>query len=166
MAGVSRLPDTSEQLTARCAELVDGSGCETAEAHPYRSPAEAPLRKLTVDLIKTYRKINEVYYSKKKRPHGGGSGGGSDKKKGRQDEWDDENHDYRVRPGEVWMDRYEIESLIGKGSFGQVSRATRNFRCFPFLYTIYTHQYTAHLHVCMYSAFNKATAVVQSVETH
>ena len=60
MAGVTRLPDTSEQLTARCAELVDGSGCETAEAHPYRSPAEAPLRKLTVDLIKTYRKINEV----------------------------------------------------------------------------------------------------------
>ena len=60
MAGVTRLPDTSEQLTARCAELVDGAGCETAEAHPYRSPAEAPLRKLTVDLIKTYRKINEV----------------------------------------------------------------------------------------------------------
>ena len=22
--------------------------------------------------------------------------------------------------GEIWMDRYEIESLIGKGSFGQV----------------------------------------------
>ena len=78
--------------------------------------------------------LPQVYYSKKKRPHGGGSGGGSDKKKGRQDEWDDENHDYRVRPGEVWMDRYEIESLIGKGSFGQVSRATRNFHCFPILY--------------------------------
>ena len=27
---------------------------------PFRSPAHAPLRKLTVDLIKTYRKINEV----------------------------------------------------------------------------------------------------------
>ena len=26
----------------------------------YRSPGHAPLRKLTVDLIKTYRKINEV----------------------------------------------------------------------------------------------------------
>ena len=66
---------------------------------------------------------HQVYYSKKKRPHGGG-GGGSDKKKGRQDEWDDENHDYRVRPGEIWMDRYEIESLIGKGSFGQVWRTS------------------------------------------
>lgn len=26
----------------------------------FRSPINAPLRKLTVDLIKTYRKINEV----------------------------------------------------------------------------------------------------------
>ncbi len=26
----------------------------------FRSPTNAPLRKLTVDLIKTYRKINEV----------------------------------------------------------------------------------------------------------
>ena len=26
----------------------------------FRSPVSAPLRKLTVDLIKTYRKINEV----------------------------------------------------------------------------------------------------------
>jgi len=56
---------------------------------------------------------------KKKRPHhGSGEKGGS--KKGKCEEWDDENHDYRVRPGEVWIDRYEIDSLIGKGSFGQV----------------------------------------------
>lgn len=27
----------------------------------YRKPGVAPLRKLTVDLIKTYRKINEVF---------------------------------------------------------------------------------------------------------
>jgi len=56
---------------------------------------------------------------KKKRPHhAGGEKGGS--KKGKCEEWDDENHDYRVRPGEVWNERYEIDSLIGKGSFGQV----------------------------------------------
>lgn len=34
--------------------------------------------------------------------------------------YDDENHDYIVKPGELWMDRYHIDSLIGKGSFGQV----------------------------------------------
>jgi len=34
--------------------------------------------------------------------------------------YDDENHDYIVNPGERWMDRYDIDSLIGKGSFGQV----------------------------------------------
>lgn len=34
---------------------------------PFRDPATAPLRKLSVDLIKTYKHINEVYYAKKKR---------------------------------------------------------------------------------------------------
>lgn len=37
------------------------------------------------------------------------------------DGYDDENHDYIVNPGERWHDRYEIDSLIGKGSFGQVT---------------------------------------------
>jgi len=37
------------------------------------------------------------------------------------DGYDDENHDYIVNPGERWNDRYEIDSLIGKGSFGQVT---------------------------------------------
>jgi dual specificity tyrosine-phosphorylation-regulated kinase 1 len=36
------------------------------------------------------------------------------------DGYDDENYDYIVKVGEKWFDRYEIESLIGKGSFGQV----------------------------------------------
>lgn len=31
-------------------------------ASSFRSSAQAPLRKLTVDLIKTYRKINEVIW--------------------------------------------------------------------------------------------------------
>ncbi|VDM25881.1 unnamed protein product, partial [Hydatigera taeniaeformis] len=33
----------------------------------------------------------------------------------------DANCDYIVRPGEVWMSRYYMDSLIGKGSFGQAS---------------------------------------------
>lgn len=35
--------------------------------------------------------------------------------------YDDENHDYIIKPGERWNDQYEIDSLIGKGSFGQVA---------------------------------------------
>lgn len=36
---------------------------------------------------------------------------------------DDANHDYIIRPGEIFNLRYEIDSLIGRGSFGQVVRA-------------------------------------------
>merc|ERR1719266_3246514 len=72
----------------------------------FRDPATAPLRKLSVDLIKTYKHINEVYYAKKKRraqqaqvdetTHG-------HRKKERKlynEGYDDENHDYIIRSGE------------------------------------------------------------------
>jgi len=35
--------------------------------------------------------------------------------------YDDENSDYIVKLGERWDDRYTVNSVIGKGSFGQVS---------------------------------------------
>jgi dual specificity tyrosine-phosphorylation-regulated kinase 1 len=34
--------------------------------------------------------------------------------------YDDENNDYIVKRGECWDSRYNVDSLIGKGSFGQV----------------------------------------------
>jgi len=94
----------------------------------YRDPHEAPLRKLSVDLIKTYKHINEVYYAKKKKrsnPQVIEDNNGLHKKEKRNfnDGFDDENHDYIVRPGEVWLERYTIDCLIGKGSFGQVVKA-------------------------------------------
>lgn len=143
--------------------------------------SNGPLRKLSVDLIKTYKHINNVYYTKKglrRKNHnmlanlkkqtevsgqkkmskvskmsnstsiatsktstnysksldstvaavsGTISSSKSSSKKDDEksgavynDGYDDANHDYIVKSGELWQDRYKVKSLIGKGSFGQV----------------------------------------------
>lgn len=54
----------------------------------------------------------------------GHSPGGGQHKKERKvynEGFDDDNHDYIIKAGEKFEDRYEIDTLIGKGSFGQVS---------------------------------------------
>lgn len=110
-------------LTATVGDIHDP--LKPQPAHIFRDPITAPLRKLSVDLIKTYKHINDVYYTKTKRqnPHQGNSDQPHTKKDKIQynDGFDDENYDYIIRRGERWLDKYEIDTLIGKGSFGQVS---------------------------------------------
>lgn len=77
-----------------------------------RDPATAPLRKLSVNLISTYKRINEVYYEAKRA-----------RKENYNNGYDDEKCDLIIRWGERWQDRYLIKGLLGKGSFGQVAEA-------------------------------------------
>lgn len=61
------------------------------------------------------------------------------------DGWDDDNHDYIIKNGEKFLDRYEIDSLIGKIYSKLITRSIgiifRMFsRCnsliIPFLFSI------------------------------
>ena len=65
----------------------------------------------------------QVYYAKKKRRAQQSQEDTSHKKERKvfNDGYDDDNHDYIIKNGEKFLDRYEIDSLIGKGSFGQVN---------------------------------------------
>ncbi|CDW55279.1 dual specificity [Trichuris trichiura] len=130
----------SEQLSSDAAICVSSSAaaiwCGQFDQlrSAYRDRSVAPLRKLSVDLIRTYQHINEVwnfviqlvYYATKKRRTIQRKAESALVKKGRglfNDGYDDENFDYIIRQGDQLLDRYVIDSLIGKGSFGQVAKA-------------------------------------------
>ena len=65
---------------------------------------ERPLLRLTVGLLETYKRINQVYYEKKKFNDG----------------YDDKNGDYLLRVGDVLGERFVVGEKLGCGSFGQV----------------------------------------------
>lgn len=104
---------TASSLSA--SNAVKPKPVAAGEKRAYRERRTAPLYKLSVDLIVTYKHINEVYYAAKRARR--------KEPAVYNDGYDDEKHDYIVRPGEIWEDRYEVKGLLGKGSFGQVVEA-------------------------------------------
>ncbi|MEQ2289715.1 Dual specificity tyrosine-phosphorylation-regulated kinase 1A [Ameca splendens] len=88
----------------------------------------------------------QVYYTKKKRraqqvpPEDSST---KKEKKVYNDGYDDDNYDYIVKNGEKWLDRYEIDSLIGKGSFGQVASSVQTLTCT--VKSLYLHFYKSCL---------------------
>ncbi|GAM28662.1 hypothetical protein SAMD00019534_118380 [Acytostelium subglobosum LB1] len=106
--------------------------------------SDAPIIKLSIDLIKTYKNINQIYYAAKSKKKNellakqaaatAGSGSSSSSSSGgsninnnnnnnNNNGFDDENGDYIFRDNDVFEDRFEIKAHLGKGSFGQVVKA-------------------------------------------
>lgn len=82
----------------------------TEQTRVARAPVQAPVRKLTTNLLLTYKHINEVYYKKKRERQ-------KQKEEGRK------AYDFEVREGQMLHSRYRVQKSLGKGSFGQVVSA-------------------------------------------
>lgn len=93
----------------------------------------------------------QVYYAKKKRRAQQTQGDDSSHKKERKlynDGYDDDNHDYIIKNGEKFLDRYEIDSLIGTEQIFSI-----NFSFFAFTSCTYF-QHISSAHIVMYLEFN------------
>eukprot|EP01088_Endostelium_zonatum_P021076 TRINITY_DN8091_c0_g1_i1.p1 TRINITY_DN8091_c0_g1~~TRINITY_DN8091_c0_g1_i1.p1 ORF type:complete len:483 (-),score=68.87 TRINITY_DN8091_c0_g1_i1:85-1533(-) len=89
---------------------ADDGLMEDEEEEVYRDPNTGPLRKLTIHLVSTYKKVSQIYKQDQLNQTRVKS------------EYDDDNGDYILRRGEVINNRFTVESVLGRGSFGIVAK--------------------------------------------
>lgn len=78
-----------------------------------------PLFKLSVNLLETYKHINEVYYSTKRTARIKEASKAVNNNGG----YDDEKADLIIKKDEVINGRFVLKEILGRGSFGQVVKA-------------------------------------------
>ena len=102
--GSTRPPGAADMLAD-----IDTTGPAPASQQSAACCSGAPLTKLTVGLIVTYKEVNRVYYAKK--------AAAPPAPRSEADHLD-------VVVGASWMGRYDIIGTLGQGTFGRVAEAT------------------------------------------
>lgn len=93
---------------------------------PPRARQGAPVVRLSVHLIATYKLLNRIYYERRRTVPAPEQHRGSALtaiSAPLSEDCDDANGDYIVRIGEVWGGRFEVRNILGRGSFGLVVEA-------------------------------------------
>eukprot|EP00462_Mataza_sp_D1_P000024 CAMPEP_0175088214 /NCGR_PEP_ID=MMETSP0086_2-20121207/132_1 /TAXON_ID=136419 /ORGANISM="Unknown Unknown, Strain D1" /LENGTH=600 /DNA_ID=CAMNT_0016360639 /DNA_START=267 /DNA_END=2069 /DNA_ORIENTATION=- len=99
------------------------SGKQEKEQPVRRGNKDRLVVKLSVDLLQTFNLINQSYYLQKKKRLSEQRRNPAHKKQRRHGGNVDKECNYIVKYAEVLNERYIVEKIIGKGSFGRVVRA-------------------------------------------
>ncbi|KAJ8331073.1 hypothetical protein O5D80_001083 [Batrachochytrium dendrobatidis] len=93
-----------------------------AQSFTIRPWKNSTICKLSVNLIETYEKIKTPGgdFKRKRQISIDDSNSKRNKTIAENNSFDDENDDYIIKEGEIWMNRFHILSQLGKGSFGLV----------------------------------------------